>query len=158
MTKRWYLMVNEAHRIREAALLFSPSSRAHQRSWWREDQRGIWHTHTFIFKSATCKALIWWHVHYSVRVLLSLCFCVHHQRDVSFNQRKGEELDTFHVLINTGALFRTAGEKHVKLININILFNLLLKLNMHREITAHAHKHQKKKKKKLYIFIFNCNL
>lgn len=65
---------------------------------------------------------------------LSLCFCVHHQRHISINQRKGEELDTFHVLINTGALFRTAGEKQTYFLTCHLLY-----LNMHREITAHAH-------------------
>jgi len=76
----------------------------------------------FVLKCATKKALIS-PVHDSVRVLLSLCFCVHHQWDVSINQREGEELDTFHVLINTGALFRTAGEKCIKKKTTNLLLS-----------------------------------
>lgn len=73
------------------------------------------HTHFYFyflrFKCAIKKTLILSPLHDSVWVLLSLGFCVHHQGDVSINQREGEELDTFNVLINTGALFGTAGEK-----------------------------------------------
>lgn len=77
LARRRYL---KAHRSQEAALLFSPSSRAHQRSWWREDQLGIWHkhthTHTFLFVLRfKCAIKKLWYYHPFMALCESYCLC-----------------------------------------------------------------------------------